>query len=131
MKKLYDLYLAAVCAFLVRAKELSVGALMLLLSFEASAKVSDWTNTGKGEIAAIVPVVLLGIMAIAVCVGTYAVISGIQAKKNNEPLKWQHWGVIGAAFCLVVPGFLLATSGSIGGNESASGATLNELGIQY
>lgn len=105
---------------------------VLVMSAPAHAlKVSDLSGGWKAELAASVPVILLGIMGVGIILASWAAISGIIAKKNQEPLRWQLFGVIGGAFAIAVPAFLLALSGSLSDGASDAGSVLNDLKIDY
>jgi len=104
----------------------------LLVSTPAHAlKVSDLSNTWKTEMAAIAPVVLLGIMALGIILAGWAAISGVIAKKNQEPLRWQLFGVIGGAVAIIIPALLMAFAGSLSGDNDNAGGVLNDLQIDY
>lgn len=104
----------------------------LLISTPAHAlKISDLSTGWKSEMAAIAPVVLLGIMAIGICLAGWAAISGVIAKKNQEPLRWQLFGVIGGAIAIVIPALLMAFAGSLSSDNDNAGNVLMDLNIDY
>ncbi|MBF6615600.1 MAG: hypothetical protein ITG07_02630 [Candidimonas sp.] len=105
---------------------------VLVMSTPAHAlKLSNLSDGWKSEMAAIAPVVLLGIMAIGICLAGWAAISGVIAKKNQEPLRWQLFGVIGGAVAITIPALLLAFAGSLSDGNDNAGSVLNDLQIDY
>lgn len=105
---------------------------VLVLSTPAHAlKISDLATGWKTEMAATAPVVLLGIMAIGIILAGWAAISGVIAKKNQEPLRWQLFGVIGGAVAIVIPALLMAFAGSLSSDNGNSASVLNDLQIDY
>ena len=105
---------------------------MLLVSTQAHAlKGSDLAMGWKAEMAAIAPVWLLGVMAIGICIAGWAAISGVLAKKNQEPLKWQLFGVVGGAIAIVIPVVLLAFAGSLSDERGNAEGVMSELNIRY
>ena len=119
-----------------RAKTITAASLIsapfMAFSTQAHAiKLSDLTSGMKNEIASIAPVWLLGIMALGICFAGVAVISGIIAKKNQEPLKWQVWGVVGGAIAIILPVILLSFAGSLSNDEGDAESVMSELNINY
>lgn len=105
---------------------------VLALSTPAHAlRISDLATGWKSEMAGTAPVVLLGIMALGIILAGWAAISGVMAKKNQEPLRWQLFGVIGGAVAIVMPALLMAFSGSISSDNDNAGTVLNDLQIDY
>lgn len=97
----------------------------------AKAKgVSSLTANWKSETQEIVPVILLIIAGLGVITAAIAVISGVMAKKNQEPLKWQLWGLVGGALAVIVPVLIMATAGSLGSGQGDASGTMKGLGIQ-
>lgn len=137
MKNDYQMRLyVAINKLLKRCKTLLVIPLLsspaLMISTPAHAlKLSDLSQGWKSEMAAIAPVVLLGIMAIGICLAGWAAISGVIAKKNQEPLRWQLFGVIGGAIAIVIPALLMAFSGSLSSDNDNAGNVLMDLNIDY
>lgn len=115
-----------------RMKVLAVASPVLAISMPAHAlKLSDFSSGWKSEAAEIAPVILLIIMGIGICLAAWAAISGVIAKKNQEPLRWQLFGVIGGAIAIVIPSIILAFAGSITDGNSDAGSSLSELNINY
>ena len=107
-------------------------SLAILLSESAVAKnLSALSTNWKAEAAAVIPVILLIVAGIGVIIASIAVISGVMAKKNQEPLKWQLWGVIGGALAVIVPVLVLATAGSVGSGQGSADSTMSDLGIKF
>lgn len=97
----------------------------------AKAKgVSSLTANWKSETQEIVPVILLIIAGLGVITAAIAVISGVMAKKNQEPLKWQLWGLVGGALAVIVPVLIMATAGSLGSGQGDASGTMKGLGIE-
>ncbi|MDU4254460.1 hypothetical protein [Pseudomonas sp.] len=121
-----------------RIKQSLLGAVLvapqlMLVSAPAHAlKASDIVGTGwKQELASIAPVLLLFIMLCGIVLGGWAIISGINAKRNQEPLKWQIYGVIGGALAIVFPVVLLALGGSLSNEQGDAESVMSELNIKY
>lgn len=94
-------------------------------------RLSTLSTGWQSEAGEVVPVILMIVAGIGVIIAAVAVISGVMAKKSQEPLKWQLWGVIGGALAVIVPVLILATAGSIGSGQGNAAGTLNELNIKY
>lgn len=107
---------------------------LFLLAFSQAAmanRMSDIMNGWREEGAAMVPVILFLIAGIGICFAAGAVISAISTKKQDRPLTWQIWGLVGGAFAVVVPVFVLAISGSLTGGEGNAGGMMNEMNLNY
>src|SRR5690606_3530160 len=99
---------------------LMVSPLLVMSTSAHALKPSNLSGGWKSETAAIAPVILLGIMALGIILAGWAAISGVIAKKNQEPLRWQLFGVIGGAVAITIPAILLAFAGSLSdGNDNA------------
>lgn len=114
----------------------SLFPLLVMLASPTIAHASGvkWSTLGTGwdqEVKKLVPVAMLIIAGLGVCFAGVAVISGIQAKRNQRPLEWQVWGVIGGALAVIIPLIILATAGSIGNNQGNADSTMTNLGLQY
>ncbi len=118
-------------------KGLSIGVISLAILLSefavagAGTKLSSLSTGWQAEAKAVIPVVLLLISGIGVIIASVAVISGVMAKKNQEPLKWQLWGVIGGGLAVIVPVLVLATAGSVGSGQGNANSTMSELGIKF
>ena len=136
MRKLHEMYLSIavwmqVCSESV--KRVTAALLMLLVSQQAFAQqatqISDFAANWETEANAIVPVVLLIIAAIGIIIAGTAILSGVSAKRNRQPLEWQVWGVIGGAAVTVVPVIILAMSGSLTSQTGKGAEVMNSLGL--
>lgn len=113
-------------------KRILMGLSVMAFSGHAAAlTISDLTAFWRSEAAAIVPVILFIIAGIGIIIGGVAVISGILAKKNNQPLSWQVGGVIGGSLAVIIPVIILAFSGTLGSGEGNAQGTFRDLGINY
>lgn len=117
-------------------KGVGTGFLSLAVLFSEAAMASGFklSNLSRGwldEAGEVVPAILMIVAGIGVIIASIAVISGVMAKKNQEPLKWQLWGVIGGALAVIVPVLILATAGSVGSGQGNASGTLNQLNIKY
>lgn len=110
---------------------LSLAVLFSEAAMASSFKLSNLSRGWLDEAGEVVPVILMIVAGIGVIIASIAVISGIMAKKNQEPLKWQLWGVIGGALAVIVPVLILATAGSVGSGQGNASGTLNQLNIKY
>lgn len=133
MKKISNSILSIGVFFVIYSKRIkqSLGAMMmLLLSHHAAAlQISDFSANWESEASAIVPVVLLIVAAIGIIIAGTAIISGVSAKRNRQPLEWQTWGVIGGGLVTVIPVILLALSGSLTSGEGDADSVMNSLGL--
>lgn len=118
---------------IIKGAVTGVISLSILLSEAAFAgvKLSSLASGWKSEAAEVVPVILMIVAGIGVIIAAVAVISGVMAKKNQEPLKWQLWGVIGGGLAVIVPVLILATAGSVGSGQGNAEGTMNELKIKF
>ncbi|MCF6783420.1 hypothetical protein [Stutzerimonas stutzeri] len=110
---------------------LMVSPLLVMSTSAHALKLSNLSSGWKSEMAAIAPVILLGIMALGIIMAGWAAISGVIAKKNQEPLRWQLFGVIGGAVAITIPAILLAFAGSLSDGNDNAGSVLNDLQIDY
>lgn len=106
---------------------------LLLVSTSAHAlKVSAIIDGGwSTEISSTVQIFLLAVAGIGACFSGAAVITGMIAKKNKEPLSWQVYGLFGGALAFVVPVFILALAGSLSNEQGDAEGTMSELNINY
>jgi len=95
----------------------------------AQVRISDLSSGWKAEATAILPVVMLLIAAIGIAVAGTAVLSGISAKRNQRPLEWQVWGVIGGALAVIIPLVILATAGTITDGRGDADGVMGDLGL--
>lgn len=109
----------------------SLSVILSEVAMAGSPTLSSLSGNWKKEAGDVVPVILMIIAGIGVIIAAIAVISGVMAKKNQEPLKWQLWGVIGGALAVIVPVLVLATAGSVGSGQGRASGTMQELNIKY
>lgn len=109
----------------------SLSVLLTEAAFAGGLKLSKLSEGWQDEAGAVVPVILMIVAGIGVVIAGIAVISGIMAKKNQEPLKWQLWGVIGGGLAVIVPVLILATAGSVGSGQGDADNTMKSLNIKY
>lgn len=106
-------------------------ALFSMMQGAYATQLSNFAAGWESEAAAIAPVILLIISAIGVVTAGIATISAVMAKKNQQPLQWQLWGLLGGALAVVVPTFILATSGSLTSGEGDAAGAMSRLNIGY
>lgn len=106
-------------------------AITFLVPMTANAAISDWVeNIGK-EFSAIMPILVLILGAIGIALAGFGIISAVMAKKNRQPLEYQHWMIVGGVLCVLLIPFVLALGESVSG-EDASGNVDSILGaIEY
>lgn len=110
---------------------ISLSILLSEAAFAGGVKLSGLASGWKSEAAEVVPVILMIVAGIGVIIAAVAVISGVMAKKNQEPLKWQLWGVVGGGLAVIVPVLILATAGSVGSGQGNAAGTMSDLKIKY
>lgn len=108
-----------------------VGLLLTSHSAMANSRLSDIFGNLGDEAKAIAPLFLLLVACIGVCIAAWAVISGILAKRQNNPLTWQVGGVIGGVLAVIIPLVIFAAAGSLSGGESEAGNVLRDLNVNY
>lgn len=114
----------------VLAGVISLQILMMEAAVAGGKKgISSLTDNWKSETTAIVPTILFIVAGIGVIIAAIAIISGIMAKKNQEPLKWQLWGLVGGALAVIVPVLILATAGTLGSGGGDAASTMSNLGL--
>lgn len=109
---------------------ISLQILTMDVAMAKATGISSLTANWKSETQEIVPVILLIVAGLGVITAAIAVISGVMAKKNQEPLKWQLWGLVGGALAVIVPVLIMATAGSLGSGQGDASGTMKGLGIQ-
>lgn len=108
------------------------GALLAVPSVASAATMLSGLFGGmKSEMKEIVPIVLLIFAAIGIFFAVWGIISSISAKKNQQPLSWQLYAVIGGATAVVAPLWILATSGSLTNGQGNAASQFDELGVKY
>lgn len=104
----------------------------LVYSGTASAadfKLSSFFTGMKDEAKIILPIVLSLIAACGCFFAGWGVLSMITTKKQNQPLTWQLFAVIGGALAVIIPVIILATSGSFSNGQGNAAQTLSDLGV--
>lgn len=113
-------------------RRFTLGAMLLAMAQPTWAfTLATFAEGWKSEAGTILPAVLLITAGIGVVIAGFATISGIMAKKNQQPLQWQLWGIIGGGLAVVIPAFILATSGSLTSENGNAEDVLSELSIDY
>ena len=117
--------------FVVSVRLLVVSSMLLVSPHAAAFQLSDiFTGIGE-EVSLILPIVMLCIAALGIGTAGWAILSAIGAKRTNQPLSWQMWGMIGGAAAVIVPLFVLAAAGSLSGGEGDASSSLDSLGLDY
>lgn len=131
LREIYDNASIAVAVKLATSRAAQVTGLMAVAgSAHAVDKISGLTSGWTTELSESTKFYLLAIAAAGICLGSWSTISAIMAKKNQEPLKWQGWGLVGGGAAVIVPVLILAFAGSIGGGSGGASTTFTKLGIQ-
>lgn len=92
----------------------------LIIPSVANAKISDWfTNIGD-EVAVIVPIIVVILGASGVLMAGFGIISAVMAKKNRQPMEYQHWLIIGGVLCVLLIPFVIGMGESISGADTSS-----------
>ncbi|KXS55104.1 MAG: hypothetical protein AWU57_528 [Marinobacter sp. T13-3] len=94
-------------------------ATFLVPSVANAAGISDWfVNMGK-EFATIIPIIVVILGAVGVVMAGFGIISAVMAKKNQRPLEYQHWLIVGGVLCVLLVPFVLALGQSISGKDAS------------
>lgn len=117
----------------VRLAMVAAAAVLLTAPVVASAApmISDFMEGWKDETKIGLPILLLLIGGLGVLFGAWGIISAISTKKQNQPLTWQLFAIVGGAAAVVGPVFVLAMSGSLTSGQGNGSNQFDELGIQY
>lgn len=116
-KRLAQAYGAAVATFLV--------------PMTANAAIKDWVKNIGDEFAAIMPILVMILGAVGIALAGFGIISAVMAKKNRQPLEYQHWMIVGGVLCVLLIPFVLALGESISGQDASNNVD-NILGaIEY
>jgi len=118
----------------VRLAMVAAAAVLLTAPGVASAAgplISDFMEGWKDETKIGLPILLLLIGGLGVLFGAWGIISAIQTKKQNQPLTWQLFAIIGGAAAVVGPIFILAMSGSLTSGQGNGSTQFDDLGIKY
>lgn len=83
-----------------------------------AAGISSWIqNIGK-EVSIIVPIAVVILGAVGVVMAGFGIISAVMAKKNRQPLEYQHWLIVGGVLCVLLIPFVIAIGESISGQDA-------------
>lgn len=97
----------------------------------AGSMLSDFATGWKDEAKIILPAVLLLFAAAGIFMAAWGVISSITTKKQQQPLTWQLFAILGGAAAVVIPVIILAVSGSLTSGVGDAAGQFDELGITY
>ncbi|WP_273208935.1 hypothetical protein [Marinobacter subterrani] len=92
----------------------------LMLPSLANAAISDWATNIGDEFAVIVPIIVTILGAVGVLMAGFGIISAVMAKKNRQPMEYQHWLIIGGVLCVLLIPFVIGMGESISGQDSTS-----------
>jgi|GEM_PF-5251598 len=89
--------------------------LALFIPGTANAALSDWVaNIGK-EFATVLPVIVSIMGLLGVALAGFGIISAVMAKKNQRPLEFQGWFIVGGVLLVLLIPFVIATGDSVSG----------------
>lgn len=118
-------------------KALFAMAAIGLLAYSGTASaaggfaISNFFTGLKDEAKIIMPVFLLLVAAVGIFFASWGIISSISTKKQQQPLTWQLFAVIGGALAVVVPVIVLSMAGSATNQQGDAEKQMSELGIDY
>lgn len=118
-------------------KSLFTLASVCLIAYSGTASaaggfaISNFFTGFKEELKIIMPVVMLIIAAIGIFFAAWGIISAISTKKQQQPLTWQLFAVIGGSLAVVVPIIVLSTAGSATNQQGDAEKQMSEMGIDY
>jgi len=92
----------------------------LMLPSLANAAISEWATNIGDEFAVIVPIIVTILGAVGVLMAGFGIISAVMAKKNRQPMEYQHWLIIGGVLCVLLIPFVIGMGESISGQDSTS-----------
>ncbi|WP_153785229.1 hypothetical protein [Pseudomonas sp. EMN2] len=109
---------------------------VLLLTMYANYASADfkWSDIWAGWIDEFKSAGPVALGFFALCGFIYcgwSIMSAISTKKQNQPLTWQFFGVLGGALCTIIPVILIATSGSVSNGQGNTSNALSELNVNY
>lgn len=92
----------------------------LLLPATANAALSDWfTNLGK-EVSIIIPIIIAILAALGLALAGFGIFSAVMAKKNQRPLEFQLWFIVGGVLLLLLIPFVAAVGESVSGEDAGA-----------
>lgn len=112
-------------------------AAIALMAYSSTASaaggtlLSNFATGWKSEAKIIVPIILLLIAAAGIFFAGWGILSAISTKKQQQPLTWQLFAVLGGALAVVVPIIVLGFAGSATNGEGDAESQMSELGINY
>jgi|SRR5450830_1922309 hypothetical protein len=113
-------------------------AVIALLAYSSTASaagsgylISNFFNGMKSEAKIIVPIGLLLIAAAGIFFAGWGILSAISTKKQQQPLTWQLFAIVGGALAVVVPVIVLGFAGSATDGQGDAESQMSELGIKY
>lgn len=115
--------------FMMRFKALLPVVLISAAPSAHAAKLSTYFTNMTAELSAGMKFGLLLASAAGILIGVFSLVSFMIAKKNQEPAKWQMWGMVIGGVILIAPLLMLAVAGSITGGSGGATQTFNDLGI--
>lgn len=86
----------------------------------ASAAMSDWIKNIGDEMAAIAPIIIVILGTVGVLMAGFGIISAVMAKKNRQPIEYQHWLIVGGVLCVLLIPFVIGMADSISGENAKS-----------
>lgn len=86
----------------------------------AHAKISDWFKNIGDEFAAIVPIIVVILGSAGILMAGFGIISAVMAKKNRQPMEYQHWLIIGGVLCVLLIPFVIGLGESITDTDTSN-----------
>ena len=120
-----------------KLKALFAMAAVGLLAYSGTASaaggfaLSNFFTGGKDELKIIMPVILLFVAAVGIFFASWGILSAISTKKQQQPLTWQLFAVVGGSLAVVVPVIILSFAGSATNQQGDAEKQMSELGIDY
>lgn len=109
----------------------AIAVATFLIPMTANAAISDWFENIGEEFEAVVPILVFILGAVGIVLVGIGIISTITAKKNRQPIEYQHWMIIGGVLCVLLIPFVLALGESVSG-QNATGNLKGILGaVEY
>ena len=91
------------------------------LPMTANAAISDWIVNIGDEFKLAIPIIVTIMGLMGVTLAGFGIISAIMAKKNQRPLEFQLWFVVGGVLLVLLIPFVVAMGESVSG-QNAQGA---------
>lgn len=106
-----------------------LGTMLYSSGASAGLLLSSFATGWKSETKIILPIVMAIIAGIGCFFAGWGIISAITTKKQNQPLSWQLFAVVGGALAVIIPVIIIATAGSASSGQGNAESTLSDLGI--